>query len=172
MFSILGLAVQALSGFGGFVMPFIGDIVGIFKKKQENSHELAMMQSMRETAKEEAGYKMEETRETTASADFAAAHKPQISFGVQVLDKLADLNWSTWISTPIVYLFSILDFAIGFVRPGVTYALIGLYVAVKWSIFLQTKNVADVWSPADMILLETVLGFWFGYRTRKHLGTK
>jgi len=172
MLSLIGLGIQALSGVAGFAMPFIGDILGFFKKKQENSHELAMMASQRESAKEEAGYRMEETKELAGSADFAAAHKPQISFGVQVLDKLADLNWSTWISAPIVYLFSFLDFLIGFVRPGVTYALIGLYVATKWATFLKTQDATKIMTTEDMILLEMILGFWFGYRTRKKIGMK
>ena len=92
--------------------------------------------------------------------------------GVQVLDKLADLNWSTWISAPIVYLFSFLDFLIGFVRPGVTYALIGLYVATKWATFLKTQDATKIMTTEDMILLEMILGFWFGYRTRKKIGMK
>jgi len=172
MLGILGLGIQAISGIAGFAMPFVGDVVGYFKKKSDNQHELAMMEMNGKLAKEEAAYRLEETVEKTSSSDFQAAHKPQISFGVQVLDKLADLSWSPWISAPIVYLFSLLDFLIGFVRPGVTYALIGLYVATKWAVFIKTGNVHDVWRAEDMILLEMTLGFWFGYRTRKKVGAK
>ena len=172
MLSILGLGIQALSGIAGFAMPFVGDILGFFKKKQENGHELALMEMQGKLAKEEAGYRLEETVEKTGSADFAAAHKPQISFGVQILDKLADLKWSTWISAPLAYMFSFLDFLIGFVRPGVTYSLIGLYIATKWATFATTKDVTTIWSAEDMILLEMVLGFWCGYRTRMKIGTK
>lgn len=172
MFTAITLGIQAISGLAGFAMPFIGDILGFFKKKQENSHEIEMMRVQGELAKEEAGYKLEDTIERTGSADFASAHKPQISFGVQILDKLSDLNWSTWIAAPIVYMFSLLDFVIGFVRPGVTYALVGLYIATKWAKFVEDGDVNAVWTVEDYLLMEMVVGFWFGYRTRKKIGLK
>ena len=154
MFAAIGLGIQAISGLAGFAAPFIGDVLGYFKKKQEHSHELALMEMQGKLAKEEAAYRMEETIEKAGSADFAAAHKPQISFGVQVLDKLADLKWATAFQLPLAYMFAFLDFCIGFVRPGVTYAFVGLYIATKWATFATTKNVMDIWTPADMILLE------------------
>jgi hypothetical protein len=91
------------------------------------------------------------------------------------LDAAKGHKLAGWALYPAFYLFVVLDFLAGFVRPGVTYAAFAFYIAVKWAqleaaIAASGSLVAAlpfVWGDADRAIIVLVLSYWFGHRSAK-----
>lgn len=162
-----------LSALLGFAGPFIPELIRIFHRKQDNQHELAMMEMQAKFALQDHLYKMEEINIRADIAETTVIHQPTPSFGVQLLDAAKD--WPKIVIIPVFYLFSFLDFVSGFVRPGVTYLMVGFYLFYKWSMFdivkldhaMWQSAVLSVWTENDWAVLLLVLSFYFGQRTVK-----
>lgn len=162
-----------LSAIFGFASPFLPMIIKLFQQKQDNAHELAVLELQQKAAELQHAYRMEELNTNADIAESANLRLPQQSFGVQVLDAAKD--WPKLIIVPVFYLFSFLDFMSGFVRPGVTYAMVAFYLAYKWSLFEAAKlntgswaiAIPQIWTEADFALLTLTLSFWFGSRAAK-----
>lgn len=171
MFAILGTIF-------GFIAPFLPEILKYFNRKQDNAHELAMFQMRLEASAKEHMYKMEEINAKADIAEAVELHKPQQSFGVQMLDAAKGNNLSGWALYPGFYIFVLLDFISGMVRPTVTYAMVGFYMAYKTALYHTMQSVSDesfswhegirnLWTQDDLGVLMTVIAFWFGTRTAK-----
>lgn len=161
----------------GFAAPFLPEIFKWLNRRQDNAQELAMFKLRVEQAGKEHLYKMEEI---SAQADIAEAtllHKPVQSFGVQILDAASKAGWGKWATVPVFYLFALLDFITGLVRPAVTYAAFGGYLAYKWAMFMEYTGprfessaenaIILLWGEQDWALLLLVLSYWFGLRQYK-----
>ena len=162
----------------GFAAPFLPELLKYFNRKADNAHELAMMKVRLEAGAQEHLWRMEEV---TAQADIVEAqelHKPLPSFGVQVLDAAKGYGFGRWAIVPAFYLFTLLDFVAGMVRPTVTYAMFGFYVAYKLALFQTMQHVSDasfswfegvrnLWGEQDWAVLTLVLSYWFGHRAAK-----
>lgn len=165
--------ITILSALLGFLGPFIPELIKLFRQKQDNVHELAMLSLQADISKQDHLYKMDELSINANIAEIQVHHKPSPSFGVQILDAAKD--WPKFVVVPIFYLFAILDFISGLVRPIVTFAMVGFYLFYKWSIFLAAKAdhtawevaVQSIWTEHDLGVLFLVLGFYFGSRTVK-----
>lgn len=162
-----------LSALLGFAGPFIPELIKFFRQKQDNQHELAVLEMQTKIAAAEHLYKMEEINATADIAEMQTLRQPQQSFGVQILDAAKD--WPKMIILPVFYLFALLDFVAGMVRPTVTYAMVGFYLVYKWALFQQASLIASDWSKAatmiwteqDLGILYITLGFYFGSRVVK-----
>lgn len=167
--------IELLSGAFGFFGAFLPEAVKIFRERQENAHELAMMKLRLEQGKLEHTWKMEEINTTADIEEMKLLRQPQESFGVQILDAAKGSGYPNWLVFPVFWLFAFLDFISGLVRPGVTYAIVAFYMAVKYAIYLevevQTGNwaqaIPQIWEPDDKAVLMFVLMFWFGQRAVK-----
>lgn len=161
----------------GVFAPLLPSIVNLVRDWQDRKHELAMLELRMKYAQMEHTWRMEEI---VARADIEEAkvlHKPQSSFGVQLLDaanKWADTVWGKWLVTPAFYLFTFLDFVNGMVRPTIAYAAFGFYMIYKWSVFEMAKDgmstveaINKTWTENDWAVLLMVLGFFFGQRAAK-----
>lgn len=166
--------LSALLAFGSQFLPAI---LTIFQRRIDNSHELEMFKLRLDASAKEHLYKMEEMN---ASADIEEAkviHTPAPSFGVQMLDAAKGSGFGVWATVPAFYLFTLLDFVAGMVRPGVTYAIVAFYMACKyaqWVLLTGPKYEADpveaipqLWTETDAQVLFMCLGFWFGQRMYK-----
>ena len=168
-----------LSAIFGFASPFLPEVFKFFQRSQDNKHELAMLELRMKMAGQEHLYRMEEI---SAQADIAEArelHKPVQSFGVQILDAASKANWGKWATVPAFYLFVFLDFIAGMVRPSITYAAFGFYVAYKiaaYNLMFQVvepgtlsiaQAVANLWGEQDWAVLTLVLSYYFGLRSYK-----
>lgn len=157
----------------GFAGPFIPELIKFFRQKQDNAHELAVLEMQTKIAASEHMYKMEQINATADIAEMQTLRQPQVSFGVQILDAAKD--WPKFIVVPVFYLFAILDFTSGMVRPIVTYLMVGAYLVYKWALFQQASLIASewskaatmIWTEADLGILYLVLGFYFGARMVK-----
>lgn len=166
-----------LSALFGFAAPFLPEVVKFFTRKQDNKHELDMMEMRLKHASQEHLWRMEEI---SAAADIAEAkelHKPTPSFGVQILDKAHQSNFGKWSLLPAFYLFVFLDFISGLVRPSITYAAFGFYAAFKIALFQTLTGsrfentwegaLVQMWGEQDWAVLTLVLSYYFGLRSYK-----
>lgn len=162
-----------LSAILGFAGPFVPEIIKFFKQKQDNAHELAVLEMQTKIAAQEFAYKMQEINANADIAEAAAIRAPAPSFGVQLLD--ASKDWPRLLILPVFYAFALLDFLSGLVRPAVTYAFVGFYLTYKWAVFQQSvlamgdwKLAAQAnWTENDLSLLLLCLGYYFGQRAMK-----
>ena len=170
--------LELFSAVLGFAAPFLPELLKYYTRKQDNAHELATMRIQGELADKNHAYRMDEIRTTAeAKADENEAfviHKQQKSFGVQLLDAAKGYGLSGWALYPAFYLFCILDFLAGLVRPGITYASFGFYMAVKWAELSIARNssalsaaLLQVWGQEDRAIVILVLSYWFGHRSAK-----
>lgn len=162
--------LTALLGFAG---PFIPELIKLFRQKQDNSHELAVLEMQTKIAANQHLYKMEELNVNADIVEMQTLRTPQQSFGVQMLDAAKD--WPKLLIIPVFYLFAFLDFVSGMVRPAVTYGITGFYLMYKWALFEQAKLISGswdraaviIWTEMDFSILLLVLGYYFGSRLVK-----
>jgi len=166
--------LQIISALLGFFAPFLPQVVKLFQQKIDNAHELAMMKLRLEMASQEHLWRMEEINASADIAEAAALHRPQQSFGVQLLDAAKGSNMSSWTTVPVFWLFALLDLISGLVRPAITYGVVAFYMAVKYAQFqAYSKLTAPLdalratWTDNDWGVLVLVLSFWFGNRTAR-----
>lgn len=160
----------------GFAAPFLPELFKWLNRKADNAHELEMMRMRLEAAASEHAWRMEEINATADIEEAKVIRQPQESFGVQILDKAqASLHPALWV--PVFWLFSVLDFVSGFVRPGITWAVVGGYLAYKLALYRELTGIRyentfegamlQVWTEQDYAVLSMVLAFWFGGRIYK-----
>ena len=167
--------IEIFSALIGFAAPFLPEVLKYFTRKQDNAQELAMFNLQIQQAASEHLYRMEEITTQGDISESIELHKPQSSFGVQLLDAAKGHGLSGWALYPTFYLFCVLDFLSGMVRPGITYAAFGFYVSVKWAqltiakVGSSTLSVAllQVWTSEDRAIVILVLSYWFGNRSAK-----
>lgn len=167
--------MMMLTAIIGFVAPFLPELLKFFNRKQDNLHELEMMKLQMQKGAQEHLWRMEEIVTAADSKEAELLHAPMNSFGVQLLDAAKGHKLSGWALYPVFYLFSILDFLSGLVRPGITYAAFGFYMAVKWAQLstsiddngLLADALLAVWSDEDRAIVILVLSYWFGQRAAK-----
>jgi hypothetical protein len=167
--------LEMLSAVFGFFAPFATEVFKYFQRKQDNSHELAVMTLQSQIKAQEHVYKMDEIGAVIDGEEVKLIHQPMSSFGVQLLDAAKGHNMNAYALYPAFYIFVVLDFLSGLVRPAVTYAAFAFYASVKWaqlSVALAEKSnwqqaVLTVWSGSDMSIVILVLSYWFGQRAVK-----
>lgn len=166
--------LELFSAILGFAAPFLPEILKYYNRKADNAHELAMMKLQGEMADKHHAYRMEEIGIQGDIGEAIELHKPQKSFGVQLLDAAKGHGLSGWALYPAFYLFCLMDFLAGMVRPGITYAAFGFYMTVKWAELTIARNssalsaaLLQVWSQEDRAIVILVLSYWFGHRSAK-----
>lgn len=160
----------------GFLGPFLPKVLDLWGRKIDNAHEIAMLKVQIESAKLEHAWKMEELASRADIEESKLLHAPDLrraSYGVTIIDALSKDKWPKWLIIPIIYLFAILDFVAGMVRPAITYSIVGFYMIYKWARYQYLVEISDgdrsvvlsLWGDQDWAILTLVLGFWFGNRT-------
>lgn len=166
-----------ISALFGFAAPFLPELVRFLQRRQDNAHELSMLELRIKATTQNHLWKMEELSAQADLAEVAILTKPQTSFGVQMLDAAAKCEWGKWATVPAFYLFTVLDFVAGMVRPIITYAVFCLYCVVKWAqyhmFFLLSTDMTvaealiKIWREEDLAVLTLCLSYWFGHRAAK-----
>ncbi len=150
--------VGAILGFFGSAVP---EIIKYFKVKQDYAHEKEMYQLQVESMKTEHEYKM---REVEAEADIRES---------EALYKASEIKLTGWkVVDGIIMLYN------SSVRPTVTYCFCIFYGLAKFGQYQMIKASSSagatevIWklfNEEDMALFSTVLAFWFGARSMRHL---
>lgn len=171
------MLTMILSFLGGVVGPLLPELLKLFRGAQDNKHELLMMEMRLKYAASEHMWRMEEVNAKADIEESKTLYQPQRSFGVQLLDageKWAETLWGKFLVTPAFYLFTILDFVNGMVRPGICGVAFGFYVTYKWAIYQlaieemdKLRAIQHVWTDNDWSVLLLVLGYFFGQRAMK-----
>ena len=167
--------IELLSAVFGFFAPFATELFKFFQRKQDNAHELNMMKLQMEARNQEHFYRMEEISATADIKEAENIHKPQHSFGVQLLDAAKGHSLTGWALYPAFYMFVLIDFISSLVRPVITYAAFSFYAVVKWAQLQMALTsgvswqaaVLQVWTSSDMSIVILVLSYWFGQRAAK-----
>ena len=141
--SLLGTAL----GFGPSIIP---EILGYFKQGQQNKQDLAMLEAKAKYASQLSTLKI---AELDAEADIAETK------GIYEHDRSIDAG-------------GFVNALRGSVRPVITNAFFGLFVATKVVIMVKvgqsggdwTEAVELMWDPERAGLMSAVLAFWFGNR--------
>jgi hypothetical protein len=149
----------------GFAAPFLPQVLQHFQRGQDNAHELAMLELQGRLAMQQAAAKLAEIGAQADIAEMQGLRTPQESFGVQLLD--AAKGWPKGQVIVAFYLFVVLDFLSGMVRPSVTYAMVAFYMAVKLALYHQGASLPQLWMENDWAMLTLVLSYFFGARTAK-----
>lgn len=145
MLTILG----ALIGLAGSAIP---DILGIFSKKADQAHELAVAQARSDANAKGHEFKMAEIDARADIGELEAVHK-------EFAARRATWKW--------------IEALISSVRPVLTYGFFGLYAWVKVSQVLLAMSalggdislaVTAAWHPEDQAIFATIISFWFGGR--------
>lgn len=159
----------------GFLAPFVPQVIKHFQDKADRAHELEMFKLRLDASAKEHTWRMEEIEAKADIAEMETLRTPQQSFGVQMLDAAKDSKFGKWALVPAFYLFTLLDWFSGMVRPAITYAMVAFYMTVKWASYESlrasqiewTTAILQVWSENDWAVLMLVLSYWFGSRTAK-----
>lgn len=142
MLTLLG----SLLGFGTSLIP---SIIDMFKAKEDNKHELAMIAATAEAQAKLQGAKNEGIAVQASADELIAAHKSQASMSRKAGAFLSGLSAS--------------------VRPVLTYIFCAIFVYIKWSIaellFNQNGVTIDtlnqILDEQFMSLFAAIISFWF-----------
>ena len=167
--------MEIIAALVGFASPFLPELLKYFQRRQDYAHELDLFKLQMEKGAAEHLWKMDEIAAQADIAEATMLHGKPHSFGVQLLDAANGNKLKGWALYPAFYLFVVLDFLAGLVRPGVTYAAFLLYAWVKWAQLTAAYAAAGsyaaalpfVWQSDDRAILVLVLSYWFGHRSAK-----
>lgn len=161
----------------GLIVPFIPDLLKLFTQVGDRKHELALMTLRMTQAGQEHLWRMEQINAEADIAESIETHRPQASFGVQLLDKAHDSGMPAWVIVPVFWLFALLDIINGLVRPSIAYAVVGFYMFYRYACIKLAQGVisgnsfmealAGTWNENDWAILFMVLGYFFGDRVRQ-----
>lgn len=142
-----------LSLFGGGLMRALPEFIGLWNKKTDNQHELAMLDRQVELEKTRAGARMEEIT-TQGGIDQAIALLDAQKSALTGQMQKVGIRW-----------VDALNFL---VRPLTTYYFLGMYGLVKLATLVVALRTADQWSAIiqcwtadDGAILSGILAFWF-----------
>ena len=144
MLSLLGSAL----GFGTSIIP---SVIDLFKQRQTDKQELAMLQAKARYAAQLSELKIDELRSKSDISEIEGIHKSQAA-------AVSNSTFAAALS--------------GSVRPIVTYLFVGIFLTVKITALVtamkagQTLNDAMpiIWDQDTQILFSGIISFWFGHR--------
>ena len=130
--------ISAVIGFIGGIIP---EVMKYFKEKQDNIHELAIMDKQIEATKQVALQRLEEINVQGDVTESVALYKAAET-------KITGYKWAD----------AIIEMYNSGVRPTITYAVLIFYGAYRF----QVTTIE--FTEFDQSTLMLVLGFWFGGR--------
>jgi hypothetical protein len=175
-----------LSLLSGFVSPWIGDLIKLFQKRQDNAHELAMLQESNRSTREIAEIKAQVSLAQADVQDVASARQTQPSYGTQLLNALAgESGWvMKLVKGALIMALAAVEIANGWMRPYVVYLVMSMWASTKaarfWFAYTATigggavdlheitsalaSAALAIWDDHDFALVDYVCGFLLGSR--------
>lgn len=170
----------------GFLSPFIGDVFKFFTARQQNAHELAMLQESNKSAREIADLNAQVGLATQDVADVVSARQTQPQYGVRLLDAVqGDQGWvvRNFIKPFLLIMLTFIEVANGWMRPYAIYIILTLWASSKLGRFFFAYHAVlgggdtrmevlkalaaaatDTWGDHDWVALDYALGFLLGSR--------
>jgi hypothetical protein len=147
------MLITLLSLLGGGAMRLMPELIGLWNKKTDNAHELAMLDKQAE---------LEKTRATARHDDIVT--QGSIDQTLALLDAQKSALQSQMQKVGIKWVDA-LNFL---VRPLTTYFFLGMYGLVKLAMLVVALRTTDpwvsilqCWTPEDGAILSGILAFWF-----------
>lgn len=147
------MIMTLLSLFGGGFMRLLPELIGLWNKKTDNAHELAMLEKQ---------YQLEQTRAANKQAEIAQQGDIDQMLAMMSAQKEALVGQMQKTGIRLV------DALNWLVRPLTTYYFLGLYGLVKLATIMIALNSTDpwhaiiqCWTVDDAATLSGILGFWF-----------
>ena len=144
MLSLLGSAL----GFGTSIIP---SVIDLFKQRQTDTQELAMLQAKARYAAQLSELKIDELRSKSDISEIEGIHKSQAA-------AVSNSTFAAALS--------------GSVRPIVTYLFVGIFLTVKITALVTALDAGQslndampiIWDEDTKILFSGIVSFWFGHR--------
>ena len=144
MLSLLGSAL----GFGTSIIP---SVIDLFKQRQQDKQELAMLQAKARYAAQLSELKIDELRSKSDISEIEGIHKSQAA-------AVSNSTFAAALS--------------GSVRPIVTYLFVGIFLTVKITALVTALDAGQslndampiIWDEDTKILFSGIVSFWFGHR--------
>ena len=144
MLSLLGSAL----GFGTSIIP---SVIDLFKQRQTDKQELAMLQAKARYAAQLSELKIDELRSKSDISEIEGIHKSQAA-------AVSNSTFAAALS--------------GSVRPIVTYLFVGIFLTVKITALVTALDAGQslndampiIWDEDTKILFSGIVSFWFGHR--------
>ena len=147
------MLITLLSLFGGGLMRALPEFVGLWNKKTDNAHELAMLDRQ---------FQLEQTRAAARHDDIVTQG------GIDEMLALLDAQKSALAGQMQKVGIKWVDALNFLVRPLTTYYFLGMYGLVKLSMIVVALRAVDpgvaiiqCWSADDASILAGILAFWF-----------
>lgn len=149
------MLMTLLSLFGGGLMRALPEVIGLWNKKTDNAHEMAMLEKQ---------FQLEKTRADARHDDIVT--QGGIDQAIALLDAQKTALAGQMQKVGIKWVDA-LNFL---VRPLTTYYFLGLYGLVKLAMLVAAckqpdavwfNAVISVWTPDDGAILSGILAFWF-----------
>lgn len=137
--------IAFLGVLAGFFSSALPEALKYFKQKQDNAHELKVMELQMQA---QAQLHTERLEEIDTQADISES---------QALYKSAEVS-----ATGVKWVDAVIGLLTSSVRPVITYAFFGLYASVK--VYMYQGSMLELWTDMDMAVFSTIVGFWFGSR--------
>jgi hypothetical protein len=179
MTGLLSGLAGILSGVGGSL---ISNIFNLFTTKQNNKHEIELIDARIREMKAESEKNITEIKvqgeiaqEIAAQTSFDLSQKygNQALIESAVIVKLLDGKGTRWIGVFLVFFMGIVDVIRAAMRPAITIALMIITGVITWQHLLivnENKGLVDAATITMIIdsiiyLTFTTVGWWFGDRT-------
>lgn len=147
------MLITFLSWLGGGAIRFLPELLALFNKKTDNSHELAMLDKQMQIEAQRAQFQME-----------AVQYQGDVDQTIAALDAQREALKGQMQKTGIRWVDA-LNFL---VRPLTTYYFLGCYGIVKTAMIViavqsmvPSAAIVACWTPDDAAILSGILGFWF-----------
>ena len=147
------MLMTLLSLFGGGLMRALPEVIGLWNKKTDNAHELAMLDRQVE---------LEKTRSAARHDDIVTQG------GIDQVLALLDAQKAALTGQMQITKIKWVDALNFLVRPLTTYYFLGLYGLVKLATIVVALRAADQWTAIikcwtadDAAILAGILAFWF-----------
>ena len=156
--------ITILSALGGGLMRMLPELLALFTKRSDNSHELAMMDKQ---------VQLEQLKGTNRTAEINAQHvatmseaklQGDISAALKMMDATAAALHDQMQKVGIWWV----DALNMLVRPLTTYYFLGCYGIYKTAMLFAAFKQTDVWTAIlqsydadDRAIMAAILGFWF-----------
>ena len=149
MLSLLGSAL----GFGTSIIP---SVIDLFKQRQQDKQELAMLQAKARYAAQLSELKIDELRSKSDISEIEGIHKSQAA-------AVSNSKFAAALS--------------GSVRPVVTFLFVGIFLTVKITALVTSMNAGQtlndampmIWDEDTKILFSGIISFWFSARAFEKL---
>ena len=157
-----------LPGLGGALMRLLPELIGLWNKKTDNSHELAMLERTHQLKLQEAAERKAEAHQAHTFAMDEVSIRGNIDMMVKGLEATSAALHDQMKPTGTWWV----DALNMLVRPLTTYYFLGCYGIVKTAMIVVALRSVDpwvaiiqCWTDADVSILFAILGFWFVGRT-------